>query len=262
MADLAGSCHCERVRFAVTGDLTEVTECNCSICRRKGYLHWIVPRDAFRLVAGADELASYRFNTGVAQHRFCRTCGVAGFYVPRSHPDQIDVNVRCLDGVDPDRLAVRRFDGRNWEASIERLRADLARGDTAAAEHPNAARVRTLFAAVRAGDLARVQAAVRDDAVWHFPGRTGRLAGSHRGRDAILRFLLGVPALTGGTFRLDLDDVVAGDRCAVALCRGRAERDGKTLDTPTALVLHFAGEQLVEVREFVWDLFHVDAFWS
>jgi uncharacterized protein (DUF1330 family) len=113
-----GGCHCGRVRFRVTGALAGITECNCSICARKGFLHWIVPQDAFLLLAGADELTTYRFNTGVAQHRFCRHCGVHSFYVPRSDPDKIDVNVRCLDGVDPARLAISRFDGQNWEASM------------------------------------------------------------------------------------------------------------------------------------------------
>src|SRR5262245_54800507 len=117
-----GGCHCGRVRYEVTTDLARITECNCSICARKGYLHCIVPRDRFRLVAGADDLATYRFGTMTAEHHFCRHCGIASFYVPRSHPDHIDVNVRCLDGVDPDRLAIQRFDGRNWEASIGTLR--------------------------------------------------------------------------------------------------------------------------------------------
>lgn len=113
-----GSCHCGRVRFEVTGTLGEVVHCNCSICTKKGYVHWIVPQDAFRLVDGEDVLVTYRFGTGVAQHRFCGVCGVSGFYVPRSHPDHVDVNVRCLDGVDPASLPVRPFDGRNWEQSI------------------------------------------------------------------------------------------------------------------------------------------------
>jgi len=99
-----------------------VSECNCSVCTRKAYLHWIVPRAAFRLVAGEDDLATYRFNTGVAQHHFCRHCGVASFYVPRSNPDSIDVNARCLDGVDVAALPRRSFDGRNWEASIDQFR--------------------------------------------------------------------------------------------------------------------------------------------
>ena len=121
MRIFTGGCHCGRVRFEVTADLVRVVDCNCSICGRKGYLHHIVPRERFRLLAGADALATYRFGTMTAQHHFCRTCGGASFYVPRSHPDRIDVNVRCLDGVDIEQLAVTRFNGRNWEASIGTL---------------------------------------------------------------------------------------------------------------------------------------------
>ena len=116
-----GSCHCSRVRFEVTAELAPVVECNCSICTRKGYLHLIVPQDRFRLLTGEEEIATYRFGTMTARHHFCRRCGVAAFYVPRSHPDRIDVNVRCLDGVDLASLPIRRFDGRNWEASIGTL---------------------------------------------------------------------------------------------------------------------------------------------
>jgi hypothetical protein len=116
-----GGCHCGRVRFEVTADLDRVVECNCSICTRKAYLHVIVPRDRFRLLTGDDALATYRFGTMTAQHHFCRHCGVASFYVPRSHPDRIDVNVRCLDDVDVRALRVESFDGRRWEASIGTL---------------------------------------------------------------------------------------------------------------------------------------------
>jgi len=116
-----GGCHCGRVRFEVTAELASVVECNCSICARKGYLHLIVAQEQFRLLAGEEELTTYQFGTMTARHRFCRHCGVAGFYVPRSHPDRIDVNVRCLDGVDVTTLVPRRFDGRHWEASIGTL---------------------------------------------------------------------------------------------------------------------------------------------
>jgi hypothetical protein len=118
-----GGCHCGRVRFEVRSDLARVIECNCSICTRKGYLHLIVPPDRFRLLTGADDLTTYRFGTGVAAHHFCRDCGVASFYVPRSHPDHVDVNVRCLDGVELDTLRIEPFDGRNWEASVHTLEA-------------------------------------------------------------------------------------------------------------------------------------------
>lgn len=118
----SGSCHCGAVRFEVDGPIERVVECNCSVCRRKGYLHWIVRRDALRLLTGDDALTTYRFGTMVAQHYFCRVCGIAPFYVPRSHPDAYDVNVRCLDGVEIATLVVEPFDGRVWEQSVAALR--------------------------------------------------------------------------------------------------------------------------------------------
>jgi hypothetical protein len=128
MTDYEGGCHCGRVRFRVTGDLAQTTDCNCSICNMKGFLHLIVPRQQFELRAGRDELATYRFNTGVAQHTFCRRCGVHPFYVPRSDPDKIDVNVRCLDGVDPHDVQAIPFDGRNWEQAAADRAAQVPTG--------------------------------------------------------------------------------------------------------------------------------------
>jgi hypothetical protein len=114
-----GGCHCGRVRFRVTADLTRVTHCNCSVCSKKGFLHLIVPPAQFELLSGRDDLATYRFNTGTAQHTFCKVCGVHPFYRPRSDPDKIDVNVRCLDDIDLAAIAVAQFDGRNWESAIQ-----------------------------------------------------------------------------------------------------------------------------------------------
>ena len=79
-----GGCHCGRVRFRVTADLSGITYCNCSICAKKGFLHLIVPPENFELISGKDALTTYRFNTGAAQHTFCATCGIHPFYVPRS----------------------------------------------------------------------------------------------------------------------------------------------------------------------------------
>jgi len=117
---MEGGCHCGRVRFRVTGDLSRVTYCNCSICAKKGFLHLIVPQDQFELISGKDDLTTYQFNTKVAKHTFCKHCGMHPFYVPRSDPDKIDVNVRCLDGVDLDAFSVKTFDGKNWEAAMEK----------------------------------------------------------------------------------------------------------------------------------------------
>jgi ketosteroid isomerase-like protein len=129
-------------------------------------------------------------------------------------------------------------------------------------DHPNATYVRNMFAAFERADLAEIQRAIPSDAVWHFPGRNGKLAGSHRGRDAILGFLMNVASLTGGSFHLDMEDVIADDRFAIALFRGHGTRDGKTLDNPTCLKMRFDKGQIAEIWEFVWDLYAVDDFWS
>jgi ketosteroid isomerase-like protein len=129
-------------------------------------------------------------------------------------------------------------------------------------EHPNAAMVRRLFQAFGDGDLATISASVTDDVTWHFPGRHGRLAGDHRGRDDVFRFLGSVVALTGGTFHLELRDVVANDRLAVAVFRGSGARNGKTLDNPTSLQMRIENGRIAELWEFVWDLYHVDEFWT
>ena len=115
---MSGGCHCGRVRFRVTADLSRITECNCSICTKKGFLHLIVPPEQFELLSGADALTTYRFNIGTAKHTFCSTCGIHAFYVPRSDPDKIDVNVRCLDDVDIAAIKPHTFDGQNWERSM------------------------------------------------------------------------------------------------------------------------------------------------
>lgn len=122
METFTGGCHCGAVRFRVTVTERRALDCNCSVCRKKGFLHVIVPGDRFELTAGEDVLETYSFNTGVAKHRFCRTCGVQPFYVPRSHPDGVAANLRCFD--DEEAAAsfrIEPFDGRNWEASIGRI---------------------------------------------------------------------------------------------------------------------------------------------
>lgn len=116
-----GSCHCGAVQFEVEApEKIEADYCNCSICRKSGYLHLIVPRSRFTLVQGESALSTYTFNTGVAQHTFCATCGVKPFYIPRSNPDGVDVNVHCLDD-QPASVTVSEFDGQNWEQHAHTL---------------------------------------------------------------------------------------------------------------------------------------------
>jgi hypothetical protein len=114
-----GGCHCGAVRFEVLApEEIEATECTCSICRKTGYLHLIVGKERFRVVAGADKLTTYTFNTGTAKHHFCSTCGIKSFYVPRSHPEGFSVNVRCLDDGQVTVGSIGLFDGEHWEEAM------------------------------------------------------------------------------------------------------------------------------------------------
>ncbi|MGJ8693114.1 MAG: GFA family protein [Thalassotalea sp.] len=116
-----GSCHCGAITFEITTDNTvEVENCNCSICSKSGYLHLIIPLTKFKLLTGENQLSTYTFNSGIAKHTFCRTCGIKPFYIPRSNPDGIDINVNCLD-TKPANINVVNFDGKNWEKNAETL---------------------------------------------------------------------------------------------------------------------------------------------
>ena len=116
-----GTCHCGQVGFEITEQPKWLTDCNCSICAMSGNIHVIVPASRFRLTHGADALSEYTFNTGGAKHRFCKTCGVKSFYVPRSNPDGFAVTWRCLDDwMDLD-VTINRFDGQNWDAAKAKL---------------------------------------------------------------------------------------------------------------------------------------------
>jgi hypothetical protein len=108
-----GSCHCGKVAFEVEGELTQVAECNCSHCSRKGYLMWFVKRSQLRLTTSEDDLATYRFNKHVIDHRFCKTCGCAPFASGSAGAaaEGAAINVRCLEDVDPASLKIVPFDG-------------------------------------------------------------------------------------------------------------------------------------------------------
>jgi len=119
--NILGGCHCGAIRFRVKVRKYEAIACNCSICQKKGLLHLIVPPEDFELLKGEDNLSTYTFNTGIAKHHFCKTCGIHPFYRPRSHPDDYDVNVRCLDGDAIERFTITSFDGKHWEDNIQQI---------------------------------------------------------------------------------------------------------------------------------------------
>mmetsp|Transcript_2247 Transcript_2247/g.3633 ORF Transcript_2247/g.3633 Transcript_2247/m.3633 type:complete len:147 (+) Transcript_2247:33-473(+) len=129
---LVGGCHCQSVRFEVQvpgpqGLVHLVAwDCNCSICKMKRNVHFVVPEACFKLVKGSEEgqITTYTYNTKVAKHCFCATCGVQSYYRPRSNPDGFAVTLHCLDepglGDQPQyTYEIRPFNGQNWEEFVE-----------------------------------------------------------------------------------------------------------------------------------------------
>ncbi|MGJ8664392.1 MAG: GFA family protein [Marinicella sp.] len=119
---ISGGCHCQAIRF--TAKITQATSvliCNCSICSMTGFHHLIAKHDDFTLLSGESKLTSYRFNTGQADHLFCKICGVKSFYQPRSHPDSWSINTNCIDDFNPSEWSCSTFDGKNWQLAKESL---------------------------------------------------------------------------------------------------------------------------------------------
>ena len=114
----SGGCHCGAVRFTVRApSILTCWDCNCSICAMKRNTHFVVPTSKFALQTPATSLTEYKFNTGVARHMFCSTCGVQCFYRPRSNPDGVAVTIHCLDPGTVQEVTVKSFDGQQWEKS-------------------------------------------------------------------------------------------------------------------------------------------------
>lgn len=117
-----GSCHCGAVKFNIEAPQTvTVQHCNCSMCAKTGFVHLIIPRSAFTLLTDKQNITTYTFNTHVAKHLFCKTCGVKSFYVPRSNPDGYSINFNCLETSTFDNITHEDFDGQNWEDNAARL---------------------------------------------------------------------------------------------------------------------------------------------
>ena len=109
-----GSCHCGNVRYEARADLSKVTECNCSICSRKGALMSFVTADAFALKSGEGKVTDYQFAKKHVHHVFCSTCGIHAHATGNGKDGNpmYMINVRCLDGVDTSALTVNQYDGK------------------------------------------------------------------------------------------------------------------------------------------------------
>ncbi len=106
-----GRCHCGAVRFEIEADFPELTTCDCSICRKKNALMVKVHESKFKLLAGETFLTEYQFHTHTAKHYFCNVCGIYPFHRKRVTPDNLGINVFCLEGFDPEGIPVRQTVG-------------------------------------------------------------------------------------------------------------------------------------------------------
>jgi len=98
---IKGQCHCGKVKFSINCELKELRRCNCSHCRRKGYVMTTVNKDEFNLESGKDYLSIYQWNTKIAKHFFCKICGIYTHHNRRSDPNGAAVNIGCIDAIDP-----------------------------------------------------------------------------------------------------------------------------------------------------------------
>ena len=118
----SGGCHCGDVQWSIEAPpVLDTHTCNCSICNINHYQHFIVPKSRFHLMSDPELIACYRFGSEIAEHYFCRRCGVKSYYVPRSNPDGVSVNVRCITSDTVDAIYDTPFDGRNWEKNAGSL---------------------------------------------------------------------------------------------------------------------------------------------
>lgn len=111
MQTYQGSCHCGAVRFEIETDFPELTMCDCSICRKKNALMVKVHESKFKLISGADSLTEYQFHSKTARHFFCKVCGIYPFHRKRVTPDNLGINVFCLENFDPSDIPVRQAVG-------------------------------------------------------------------------------------------------------------------------------------------------------
>ena len=111
-----GSCHCGKVRYEGTAALDTLMQCNCSICARTGSLMSFVQADSFELLSGEDATTDYQFNKHNIHHLFCSTCGVRsyGWGTGKDGSKMYMLNVRCLEGVEPDDYEIKKVDGRSY----------------------------------------------------------------------------------------------------------------------------------------------------
>jgi uncharacterized protein len=127
--------------------------------------------------------------------------------------------------------------------------------------HPNEDLLRRGYAAFAAGDIESVLGILADDIVWHIGGAS-QLAGDYRGHQEVLGFLGRVVEITGGTFRLEIHDVLANDSHGTVLCTAYGTRDEISIAAREVHIWHVADGKATEFWSFIEDPAEVDALFG
>jgi len=111
-----GTCHCGSIAFAFAHEeITTGLRCNCSICRRKGAAmsDFTLQPDQLDIKVEGDNLGLYQFDSNIAKHYFCKTCGIYPFHETLRKPGHYRVNLGCIDEIDTNTLNIAKFDGKS-----------------------------------------------------------------------------------------------------------------------------------------------------
>ena len=111
--EYTGTCHCKTVNFTFEAELEELLMCNCSLCQKRNALMATVACEQFHITEGQEALRLYRWNSGVAQHYFCSTCGIYVYHQRRSNPTLLSINAMCIDDFDTEALPIQHVDGQS-----------------------------------------------------------------------------------------------------------------------------------------------------
>tara|TARA_B100000029_G_scaffold453742_1_gene479795 strand:- start:2111 stop:2452 length:342 start_codon:yes stop_codon:yes gene_type:complete len=107
------NCHCKAVELEVDTDLENIKQCNCSICKRKNAKMNLIPKKSIKIIKGEDNLTTYKFNTKLAEHFFCKTCGIYTHHNRRTDPNGVGINIGCIDEIDPFKYEASFVDMKN-----------------------------------------------------------------------------------------------------------------------------------------------------
>ena len=109
-------CHCGAIKAEINfpENLKKILRCNCSLCKRKGAVMFLVKNEDFKIVKGIEKLSLYQFHTKVAKHFFCSICGIYTHHNPRSNPAMTGFNLGCIEDLDTFTLKnISIIDGHN-----------------------------------------------------------------------------------------------------------------------------------------------------